>query len=218
MGVSLMEYDKSYFDKMDLKNFNSANRKFFFRIVEHDLVEPLEGCKKILDCGCGTGNKMEVFVAKGKEVEGFDFIPEAVDYLKAKGLKGFVSSIYDIKAKNGAYNGCYSWCVLEHLEQPEKAVAEMYRVLAPGGKVAVSTEIYSKDFFERDKTHVKYYTYKDAKELFENTGFENVTIRRSHYPFKGSIYLPHFISLPISYLIGSMISSIIIIYAQKPKN
>ncbi|GEM_PF-2063432 len=218
MDSGFVGYDTDYFEKMDLKNFNEANKRFFIKIVEHDLVRPLEGCKKILDCGCGTGNKMTVFVKNGKNVEGFDFIPKAVAYLKTKGLKGFVSSIYDIKAKDKSYDGCYSWCVFEHLDNPKKAVSEIYRVLKPGGKVAISTETYSKDFFERDKTHVKYYTTDEAKKLFEDAGFKNVKIKRSNYPFRGAIYMPHFISLPISYLIGSFVSSIIIIYAEKPKS
>ncbi len=211
-----MPYDKKYFEEMDLKNFNDSNKRFFAKVVEHDLVKPLEDCHKVLDCGCGTGNKMNVFLANGKDVEGFDFSPAAIKFVKSKGMKGFVSSIYDIDAKKNSYDGCYAWCVLEHLDKPKKAVSEMFRVIKPGGKIAVSTEIYSKDFFERDKTHVQYYTFESAKKLFEEAGFINVKIRKSHYPFKGAIYMPHFISLPISYFIGSIISSIIIIYAEKP--
>lgn len=216
MDSDFVGYDKTYFEQMDLKNFNEANKRFFVKIVEHDLVRPLDGCKKILDCGCGTGNKMEVFIRNGKNVEGFDFIPEAVDYLKSKGLKGFVSSIYDIKAKDDTYDGCYSWCVFEHLDEPKKALHEIYRVLKPGGLVAISTETYSKDFFERDKTHVRYYTIEEAKNLFEEAGFTDITVKRSHYPFKGCIYMPHFFSVPASYFLGSFLSSIIIVYAKKP--
>lgn len=49
-----------------------------------------------------------------------------------------VGSVYDLPFKNNEFDVVLFMVVLEHLERPQEAIAEIKRVLNPGGKILVS--------------------------------------------------------------------------------
>lgn len=49
-----------------------------------------------------------------------------------------VASVYDLPFKDGEFENVLCMSVLEHLEEPRKAIKEMWRVLKPGGRIIVS--------------------------------------------------------------------------------
>jgi len=82
---------------------------------------------------------------------------------------------------------CYH--ILEHITDDATAMAELYRVLKPGGHVLVQTPFKEGDIYEDysiispdqreihfgQDDHVRYYSVSGLKERLENTGFEVVT-------------------------------------------
>jgi SAM-dependent methyltransferase len=62
--------------------------------------------------------------------------------------------------------------VLEHLEQPERAVAEMFRVLRPGGYVFAATPFLQP--FHGYPDHFQNFTLAGHRALFARSGFEVV--------------------------------------------
>ena len=45
---------------------------------------------------------------------------------------------------SGTYNQIIAWHVLEHIQDDQKAIREMYRVLKKGGELLLSVPIYPK--------------------------------------------------------------------------
>ncbi len=96
---------------------------------------------KILEGGCGLGQYVIHYRARGYDIEGVDFSPTAVRQLKAfdPSLPVQLADICRLPYDDGAIDCYYSGGVVEHFEEgPELALAEARRVLAPDGRLLIT--------------------------------------------------------------------------------
>jgi SAM-dependent methyltransferase len=101
---------------------------------------------RLLDVGCGPGAitlGLAAAVAPG-EVVGIDLRAAAVEQARATaGQRGIanvrfeVGSAYDLPFPDASFDAAFAHVVLMHLREPARALAEMRRVLRPGGVVGV---------------------------------------------------------------------------------
>jgi SAM-dependent methyltransferase len=89
------------------------------------------GDYRVLDVGCGAKPYEPIFGPHASSYVGVD----PVDNPRAE-LKGPVE---DIPVESGAFDVVLCNQVLEHCDDPVKAVSELRRVTAPGGRVLVTT-------------------------------------------------------------------------------
>jgi ubiquinone/menaquinone biosynthesis C-methylase UbiE len=100
--------------------------------------------RRILEMGVGAGTDLLQFARAGARVSGVDLTPEAIDNARA------VLALHGLKAEHlGVANGehlpypdeffdlVYSWGVIHHANQMEKALHEIVRVTKRGGRVKV---------------------------------------------------------------------------------
>lgn len=83
-----------------------------------------------------------------------------------------VGTAYALPWADGAVDRIHVEAVLEHLEHPETAVAEMHRVLRPGGEVFAATPFLQG--FHAYPNHFQNFTRVGHDRLFERAGFEVV--------------------------------------------
>jgi SAM-dependent methyltransferase len=83
-----------------------------------------------------------------------------------------VGTAFDLPFADGSVAAVYCEAVLEHLEFPERAVAEMFRVLRPGGQAFAVTPFLQG--FHGYPSHYQNYTLIGHRRLFERVGFETV--------------------------------------------
>lgn len=100
----------------------------------------------VLELGCGFGRYNFIFDKMGITTEGIDFDEELIKYLEAWKLKHNLTptfragNVLDLPYENDSVSGCVSLGVVEHfIEGPQKAIAEIYRILKPGGIAIIST-------------------------------------------------------------------------------
>jgi SAM-dependent methyltransferase len=85
-----------------------------------------------------------------------------------------IASAYSIPARDGMFDTILCTDLLEHLEEPAKALREARRVLRRGGHAIVTVPLYwhlheePRDFYR--------YTMHGLRYLFETTGFEIIDI------------------------------------------
>lgn len=98
---------------------------------------------RVLDVGCGPGVMTEVVLERGGVFDGVDLSPEMISEAKEKfghlpNVRFNVGNIESIEANDDTYDQLICMAVIEYLKTPDRALAEMARVLKPGG-VAIIT-------------------------------------------------------------------------------
>lgn len=97
---------------------------------------------KILDAGCGTGKNIAFMTSLGYNVQGFDYSVDAIQFCHKRELyKAQHGDITNIKWSDTSFDVVTCMDVVGSLtaEDNLKAVAEMYRVLKPGGILIAHT-------------------------------------------------------------------------------
>jgi ubiquinone/menaquinone biosynthesis C-methylase UbiE len=108
-----------------------------------DLLD-LRAGQRVLDVGCGVGDEVRLIAQRvGKDGLSVGIDNSAVMIAEArKHAEGLdlsvdfrVGNVYDLDYTNDFFDACRIERVLQHLEDPEKALDEMIRVTKPGGAI-----------------------------------------------------------------------------------
>jgi SAM-dependent methyltransferase len=120
----------------------------FFHKVKRDSIRIIAdaGPKRVLDAGCGTGTDLAALASclpGSCEIAGLD----ASGALLARAVKqtaGFQNRCSLVKGDilhapfhDSAFGACRIDRVLQHLDEPARAIHELTRILAPGGVLVV---------------------------------------------------------------------------------
>jgi SAM-dependent methyltransferase len=91
----------------------------------------------LLDVGCGVGDFPEAIkhYYPKLEVYGIDISKKAISLARkrAKKVKFKVADVQKLPFKDETFEAVTCFDLLEHVENPQEALAEIYRVLKPGG-------------------------------------------------------------------------------------
>jgi SAM-dependent methyltransferase len=93
---------------------------------------------RLLDVGTGPGFVALAAVARGAVVTAVDQSAAMVEIALAQGLEVHRAPVESLPFAEGEFEAVVGGFVLNHLARPERAVAEMVRVLRPGGRLALS--------------------------------------------------------------------------------
>lgn len=125
---------------------------------------------RLIEIGCGTKAKSALVAPYVSEHVGLDHAASPHGTARVD----LCASAYDIPAPPGSFDCILSTAVLEHLEEPQRALSEARRVLRPGGYAVYTTPLFwhvheaPRDFYR--------YTRYGLDHLFRSAGFEVVEI------------------------------------------
>ena len=97
--------------------------------------------KKILEIGCGQGFNTQILAKNTKnDVIGIDFSREEIIIAKKryKGVNFEVMNAENLKFKGNTFDKIYAIQILEHVDNLDKVLDEIARVLKPKGRVIIS--------------------------------------------------------------------------------
>lgn len=138
-----------------------------------------------LDVGTGTGRMLELFAERAEDGMGVDLSREMLTVARSKmseaGLANRLVRQADATAlplETGAADLITVHQVLHYLEQPERAVSEWARVLAPGGLLLLADfETHGFEEFASDYHHAHLgFARADLKAWLERAGLQALSI------------------------------------------
>ncbi len=122
---------------------------------------------RVLDAGCGTGGNLPALMRFGEAV-GVEKDPVALEFARKKS-GGLVveGEITALPFWDNEFDGIVTTDVMEHVADDRKALAELYRVLKPGGTLVLTVPAHPFMWTGHDVVlgHVRRYTMDSFREL-----------------------------------------------------
>lgn len=139
--------DKELFYESIATNFDNIMNRYEVSkrldIIYNKLLPKSLKEKTLLDAGCGTGLFSKEAVRRGAKVTSFDVGPKLLNEVAKKcKTKTVEGSVLDMPFKDNCFDIVISTEVIEHVEDPKKAVEELCRVTKPGGILIITTPNY----------------------------------------------------------------------------
>jgi len=142
----------------------------------------------VLDVGCGAGDACYLAGRAGASVIALDTQPETVRYVDrrmqdvpARSYQSFVSDGNPIPLPAGSCTKIVAREVLEHVREPEKLLAEMVRVGAPGAQYLIAVPdaaseellaIVAPPSFYQEPNHIHIFGRDRMRMMLEATGLK----------------------------------------------
>lgn len=104
--------------------------------------------RRLLDVGCGSGAFLDTArAATGCEVHGVDISTHAVQTARTLyGVDVFEGPITEARFADGSFDAITAWWYLEHIANPNEAVAAMSRLLKEGGTCVLGVPNFDSAF------------------------------------------------------------------------
>lgn len=152
-------------------------RKFTYGL---DLIEGHCSAGRMLDIGCGPGFFLEAARERGWQVEGMEMNERCVERLEELDIPVCTDPLEHSDLEEGAYDAIAMWEVLEHLRQPHQALAEVRKLLKPGGTLLICVpnfaSLVNRIMHEKGGTfagysHVNFFEAPTLARMQEENGF-----------------------------------------------
>ena len=157
-----------------------------------DMLEISPG-DRVLDVACGTGSFSRAFADAGGEVVGLDASRTMLERAVREegnparpGVEYVRASATDLPFRDGSFDAVCCFAALYLIEDPLVAVAEIARVVAPGGRVALLSSVARgplpagvSDAFVRPLTGVRIFGRDDLTRALADGGLVDVRRRVS---------------------------------------
>jgi ubiquinone/menaquinone biosynthesis C-methylase UbiE len=166
-----------------------------FELRRAFLISALETRSRVIDVGCGAGWFSGALAAAGCSVVGVDVAEEAVRRARARhgDLEFVVAGGEQLPFADGSFDAAWLGEVLEHVQDGPGLLAEVARVVGPGGRLMLSTPDHAwarrlwlgvsrrafEAHFEPRSDHVRFFTRGSLAALLDAGGFVQIEIRRA---------------------------------------
>jgi len=180
-------YDDHY-DQYRGRNYHNHISSYLIRSL------PEKG--NLLDIGCGTGLFIEKYMQNGGSAVGLDISRRMLVQAKKRcACSEFTLASGDaIPFCDNSFDAISSLLVFSYIRDPQEMLNEGYRVLRPGGSIAICTlgkKLITKGipalYYLSEKMKVKHVVMKNFGEhyfdepemsvLFGNAGFEDISVK-----------------------------------------
>lgn len=124
----------------------------------------------VLDFGAGIGTFSDATEAGSEDIHCVEPAQSAQAELRSKGFETH-NSLDEISDNSMGF--AFSLNVLEHIEDDQRAVDDLFRVVRPGGRLLIYVPAFSILFTSMDRHvgHVRRYRFGQLKRVIQDAGF-----------------------------------------------
>jgi ubiquinone/menaquinone biosynthesis C-methylase UbiE len=169
--------------------------------------------QSVLEVGVGLGTDHVQFARAGADLHGVDLTDRSIGLvmrrLELEGLRSRlqVADAESLPFPDASFDVVYSWGVLHHTPDTQRAVAEAARVLRPGGRICVM--LYSRHawvpyglwlrhgplsrrplrslsdvlYHHMESVGTKGYTKREARRMFASSGIDQLRVEKVLTPY-----------------------------------
>lgn len=182
-------YEEFHKDKRLQKKIISDNN-FTYRELIKILKPLLPKVKNVLDIGSGVGTIDFYLADKGKNVTGIEISKQAVELAKKNSQLfklekkiTFINAAFPSKISQSKFDLVIFSEVIEHLENDEKVLKDIWKVLKPGGLLVITTPSLNAPLyrlgllknFDKKVGHLRRYTTHGLIKVISESGFDVIT-------------------------------------------
>jgi SAM-dependent methyltransferase len=144
-----------------------------------------EGGGRYLDIGCGSGKLLDTMRQLGWETHGVEVATAAAERARAAGhrVQAATAEEFEVEAEHfQAVSMCH---VLEHTHSPTRALANVHRALAPGGRFfltvpnikSVQARLLGRYWWSSDAPrHIYQFDRATVRAYLERAGFRDIEV------------------------------------------
>lgn len=192
--MKIQEHYDTIADVYDHHYDQHRGRSYHKHISTH-LMNALPQGGKLLDVGCGTGLFVDRYIAAGGKAIGIDISRNMLEKARRRCITCdyTVGTGEKIPFRDTTFDAVSSLLVFSYVKDPRSMLNEAYRVLKPGGSIAICT--LGKKLLTRgipaiyhigEKMKVKhvvmknfgehYYNEAEMEDLFTSAGFSDIAV------------------------------------------
>lgn len=119
-------------------DYSDTKRSLVYRPLL-DRIGSLTPPGRLLDIGCSNGSFVSAACQAGWDGCGVELETKSYELAQARGVKVFNAELSELAFPADSFSAVTMWQVIEHLHSPRSLIAEVARVLKPGGILAIST-------------------------------------------------------------------------------
>jgi 2-polyprenyl-3-methyl-5-hydroxy-6-metoxy-1,4-benzoquinol methylase len=195
------------FDRADFHRTNPRERERLHAVARRRLRAIAALLRKppqqvsLLDVGCSRGYFVETAAAMGFAAEGVEPSQQLAAQARASGLAVHAGLLEEQRFPDARFDALTLFEVIEHLREPRSLLAEMRRVLRPGGLLLLSTGNSASwtaavlgahwDYFHiaQNGGHVSFFRPESVRLLAARCGFstERIETRRVKFHERGDV-------------------------------
>jgi SAM-dependent methyltransferase len=165
-----------------------------FELRRGFLLEHLREGERVLDLGCGSGAFTQEVASAGADVVGVEVADAALERARAQDAElEFRLAPIDgpLPFEDCSFEMVWASEVIEHVADTARWLSEVRRVLAPGGRLLITTPSHGRlrvavggieRFSEPLGDHLHLYTRASLREVLGEFGFAPVTVRAAGGP------------------------------------
>jgi SAM-dependent methyltransferase len=159
-------------------------------LARYRFAAQLAPSRRALDVACGAGYGTAMLADAGAQAVGVDLDEQAIAYARSRhpGPEFAVADIAELPFEDDAFDLVVSFETIEHVPDPERALAELRRVLAADGLLAISSP-NKHQYLVENEFHEREFTHEEFVELLRGQ-FSSVSVLLQHNWVTSAVFEP----------------------------